>query len=97
MKNGRMQAKDVSEEAVLAFLRAHNKRFCTHWRDPHETDGDACPSIGNAFPGVPEKVLLSKLESMKRRGLVAGGGGRDSRGDWHIPELFYAEGGGDDT
>lgn len=32
----------------------------------------------------PVKVLVAKLNSMARRGLIGGGGTYDMRGDWHV-------------
>lgn len=73
MKAGRMQAKDVPDEPVLAFLAvlpAHadgsERRWAT-WGPGY------AHSVANAMPeGTPEKVQLAKMAALIRRGLVDG-------------------------
>ena len=71
-----LQAKHLDESAILAFVRERHPQWLTHWRD-----------FPNSIPdqGAPEKVLLAKLRSMERRGLIAGCG-CGCRGDWRLPE-----------
>lgn len=81
MKNGRAQAKDVPEAAILALLRSRPGKWHTHWDgdDPTWNLPAALPEL-RAFP---EKVLRAKLSSMARRRLVHGCG-CGCRGDWHV-------------
>jgi hypothetical protein len=72
-----MQAKDVDEWAILQFL-GRQKTSVTHWKLANTT-----PSLQDAVPGVPEKVLLAKMRSLVRRELVEGCG-CGCRGDWKI-------------
>lgn len=68
-----MQAKDVPDEPVLAFLGA----VPPHDDGTPRTGATWFPgfpnSVQNAMPeGTPEKVALAKMASMVRRGLVFG-------------------------
>lgn len=56
MKNGRMQAKDLADADVLAAVRSSS----TLW------------DIPAAFPSAPPKVVLAKLASLVRRGVLDG-------------------------
>lgn len=60
-----MQAKDVPEQPILDFIAAAHPKWC-NW-------GDGERGLMNAVPlGTPPKVLLAKLASMIRRGLIDG-------------------------
>ncbi len=69
-----MQAKDVPEQAILALIPAESPTSIgiSRW------------DIGRAMPDVPEKVLLAKLRSMVKRGLIRGCA-CGCRGDFHLP------------
>lgn len=87
------QAKDVPEDVILRVLRELPDRWHTQWLCHSATcDGAACWSLPCRAPELavfPEKVLRAKLSAMMRRKLVDGCD-CGCRGDWHIPELFYA-------
>jgi len=80
-----MQAKDVDEAVILKFLAGHQGRWATHWDQPTKmiTVRDVVP------PPVPAKVLLAKMRSLYRRGLV-GGCDCGCRGDWEITDVGLA-------
>jgi hypothetical protein len=67
-----MQAKDVSDDAVLASVReARLQRARDHevdvaWAAASRWDVEA------ALPHIPPKVLRAKLRSLVKRGLIEG-------------------------
>ena len=76
-----MKASDLSEPAILAVLARQPGVWHGHWT--------GCAEFGNqvldpTHPDAPEKVLIAKLRSMERRGII-GGCGCGCRGDWHWP------------
>lgn len=77
-----MKASDLSEEAILSVLRARPGVLHTHL-PPY---GDPTPRVYDPTqPTAPEKVLLAKLRSMARRGLIDGCG-CGCRGDWRVAD-----------
>lgn len=66
MKNGRMQAKDISEWSLTEFLLAIYPHSAGWWSECEHNIMDAVPA------GTPAKVVLAKLDSMIRRGLIEG-------------------------
>lgn len=61
MSERRMQAKDIPDEPILRLLETRNGEWTLWW------------DITKAMPeGVPEKVVLAKMASLIRRGLVDG-------------------------
>lgn len=74
-----IQAKHLSEEAILEVLQRNPGRWHTHWQG-HETS--VCDPT---HPDAPEKVLLAKLAAMARRGLIKGCP-CGCRGDWHVEQ-----------
>ena len=84
-----MQAKDVPELPILQFLRdmpewAANRFSKTLGGEPNTN------SILHAMPeGVPEKVVLAKMDSLIRRGLVDGCA-CGCRGDFRLTEKGVA-------
>ena len=65
-----MQAKDLPDAALLDRLTT------TAWI--------ATWDLQAQLPGVPPKVVLAKLRSLRKRHLVQGCG-CGCRGDWHLP------------
>ena len=75
------QAKDVPEDVILEVLRRKPGRWHTH----HDCNWDtSLPRLSPVLAAFPAKVLHAKLASMKRRGIIDGYPGFDSRGDWHV-------------
>ena len=75
------QAKDIDESAILAFLS--NRTSCASQFEISIAGED---SIFNAVPaGTPYKVVLAKMKSMIKRGLVRGCA-CGCRGDYEIIE-----------
>lgn len=104
-----VQAKDISDEAVIGLVRACDEARCNGdetwgWhggrpgyqrppeheaalgKQPKEPTGhwanrfDICKALGNP----PEKVVLAKLRSLIKRGLLAGCA-CGCRGDFELP------------
>ena len=74
-----MKTKDIPEEPILRFLLEHESEWCM-WIIDHER------SVRRAMPpGTPDKLVLSKMRSLIRRGLVDGCG-CGCRGDFVITE-----------
>lgn len=72
----RMQTKDIADDAVLAVIddvRAREGRWTLTY------------DIEAALPDVPHKVIVAKMRSMLRRGLVTGCG-CGCRGDFQRAE-----------
>jgi hypothetical protein len=66
MKNGRLQCKDIPDRPILELLAKNPGQWHFLWMD-HEF------SIWPAFPEeVCEKLMLSKMNTLIRRGLVDG-------------------------
>lgn len=60
-----MQAKDITDDAVLAAIRSEElRRGASRW----DIGMELVLHVGE----VPEKVVLAKLRSMEKRGLVDG-------------------------
>lgn len=59
VSGGILQAKDVSDELVIALVRQLGPSV-TRW------------TLGDALPAVPPKVLLAKLRALVRRGFLDG-------------------------
>jgi hypothetical protein len=74
-----MQAKDVSDNAVLRFLESREGVWC-NWSLGDVND------VSAAMPeGTPSKVRLAKMRQLIRRGLVEGCP-CGCRGDFEITE-----------
>ncbi len=72
MKNGRPQAKDVSDLDVLRVVR---ELMTESYEQKPMIDAylwTLRSDIQARFPGVPEKVVLAKLASLVRRKLIDG-------------------------
>jgi hypothetical protein len=80
-----VQAKDVPEDVILRELRKRPGEWHTHWPTPEGREV-IMPTLGDVpeLKAFPVKVLVAKLNSMARRGLIQGGGRHDQRGDWHV-------------
>ncbi len=82
-----MKASDLSDERILEVLSRRPGKWHTHLGD---YGVESLPYVYD--PGVPDapmKVLLAKLRSMERRGLISGCG-CGCRGDWFVgPELLF--------
>jgi len=67
-----MQAKDIPVEPVLKFLAALPKYRTAGWHDMQPRE-DFMPTVVDAMPaGVPPKVVLAKMRSLIKKGLVDG-------------------------
>lgn len=66
MKNGRLQAKDIGDRALLGAVRdlAAIKPYGPQWAMLRDLE--------NAFASVPQKVLLAKCSALIARGLLQG-------------------------
>lgn len=74
-----MQAKDLKDLDILKFIQSHHPKWCFLFRD-HER------SIFNCVPAqFPFKVVLAKMRSLIKRGLVDGCD-CGCRGDFTITE-----------
>jgi hypothetical protein len=79
-----MQCKDIPDLPILQFIGSHNGSWC-NWYFGDSKDVHA------AFPPrVPDKLLLAKMRSLIRRGLVDGCG-CGCRGDYMLTELGKAQ------
>lgn len=74
-----MQCKDISTERILRFL-AQNPNY---WHNNFFEDEY---DVHRAMPaGIPQKLVVAKMASLIKRGLVDGCG-CGCRGDYHITE-----------
>lgn len=78
MKNGKLQAKDIDDAAVFAAIDAIDARQS---RSTVAT-WDVAEELS-----MPDKVVLAKLRSMHRRGIVDCQCDCGCRGDWCRPEV----------
>lgn len=77
-----MKASDLSDEGILSVLRQRSGVWHTHF----PPTGGVMPRVYDpSLPDAPQKVLLAKLRSMCRRGLIRGCG-CGCRGDWHVDD-----------
>jgi len=77
-----MKASDLSDEGILSVLRQR----CGVWHTHFPSTGGVMPRVYDpSFPDAPQKVLLAKLRSMCRRGLIRGCA-CGCRGDWHVDD-----------
>lgn len=79
-----MQTKDIPDAPVLVFLLKQNGEWTNWFGDKFEN------SVTHAMPGVPPKLVLSKMRSMIKRGLVDGCG-CGCRGDFVLTTKGQAE------
>lgn len=64
-----MKCADLDTQAILRFLKQHKGEWVTWWRD----GGGGMPTIAEIIPGhVPEKLLLAKLDKLRRKKLITG-------------------------
>lgn len=90
-----MQAKDISDKAVLQFLAERQGRWTSLWmghfkgRENEMHMGHPIGVVEDvffAFPeGTPEKVVRAKLKQLHRRGFI-GGCTCGCRGDFEITD-----------
>lgn len=64
-----MQAKDIPEPAVLAFLAELKVPATWYSMNGHPPENSVLRAMP---PGTPEKVALAKMRALIRRGLVDG-------------------------
>jgi hypothetical protein len=79
-----MQAKDIDQTPILEFLADNQGEWC-NW---FEIDGgwDTPLSVKNVLPkNIPDKVILAKMKSLIKRGLVSGCD-CGCRGDYEITD-----------
>lgn len=78
-----VQAKHVPEDEIIRVLSSGGN--WTHWNVECRIGGctQSIPRASSIIAKFPEKVLLAKLTSMKRRGLIDGCN-CGCRGDWTI-------------
>ena len=74
----RIKASDLSDARILEVLNRHPDESHTHWTGEAST---MLRVMDPEYPDAPVKVLMAKLRSMKRRGLIDGCG-CGCRGDW---------------
>jgi hypothetical protein len=78
MKRGQIQCKDIPDEPILHYLAQHGRVMRFHPR--------LGPSVVEAMPeGISERLVLAKMASMIRRGLVDGCA-CGCRGDFEITD-----------
>lgn len=75
------QAKDISDDAILAIV----DRFCADNPKRGHAPWAFTWDIQAALPEFPKKVVLAKLRSLVKRG-VLNGCTCGCRGDFHRPE-----------
>lgn len=62
-----MKTSDIPERPILELLAKHQGEWCT-WGN-----GYSMPTVSSAMPpGLPDKLQLSKMRNLIKRGLVAG-------------------------
>ena len=74
MKNGKLQAKDLEDRAVLAEVRRCQRLPWPHDGSPidDETRWATRWEIAGALGDPPDRVMLAKLGALMRRGLLTG-------------------------
>ena len=78
MKDGKLQAKDISDaDALAALARCRGIHGVPHWSTLRDTQRE--------LPQFPEKVVRAKLASMVRRKVIKGCA-CGCRGDFHLPD-----------
>jgi len=75
-----VQCKDIPDAPILRFLSGQSA--WAGWHDLPRT-GEYCPTVRDAMPEVPDKLVLAKMRTLIRRGLVSGCG-CGCRGDFRI-------------
>lgn len=78
MKQGRLQAKDLSTDAILRYLADRQGTWTMRW-----------DLAADLFPDIPEKVVLAKIRSIMAAGL-SGGCSCGCRGDLEITDKGLA-------
>lgn len=77
MKNGKLQAKDISDAEMMdALARTRGMNGVPEWSARSDVEG--------ALPSFPPKVVLAKLASLVRRGVIDGCT-CGCRGDFELP------------
>lgn len=85
MKRGKLQCKDIPDQPILEILYEIGKtgRWGTWFRGNYDN------SVAPAFPQeVPEKLIIAKMSTLIRRGLVDGCP-CGCRGDYVMKESGY--------
>lgn len=88
-----MQAKDISDKAVLEYLFKFQGEWTGLWYghfnhgpNPHTPNEPPVSDVYYAMPiNTPEKVALAKMKSLHKRGFV-GGCTCGCRGDFEITD-----------
>ncbi len=79
-----IQCKDISDHLILEFL-AKNPRQQHNWFPIDESISLSKFSVRHVIPNIPDKLLVAKMASMIKKGLVDGCG-CGCRGDYVITE-----------
>lgn len=86
MKRGNLQARDIPDAPILAFLadlppyeNGQRRTWATWYRESNAAVQHAMPA------GTPDKLALAKMRSMIRRGLIQGCP-CGCRGDFRLPD-----------
>jgi hypothetical protein len=80
-----MQCKDIPEIPILEFLYLRQGEWCNWFSKKFDN------SVRHAFPDtVPDKIILRKMQSLQKRGLV-GGCSCGCRGDYEITDKGLAK------
>jgi len=70
-----MSAKDIPCRPILEFLAKQDADVMCGWHDLYPRDA-YCPTVRDAIPTYqglfPDKVVLAKMRSLIKRGLVSG-------------------------
>lgn len=62
-----MQCKHIEDRPIIEFLIGLNGRWATWFGDEYDN------SVTHAMPkGIPDKLILAKMNTLIRRGLVRG-------------------------
>lgn len=85
MKNGRMQAKDIPDDAFLDAVRATPPI----WRDRWSVQKTLETTLGYA---LPENLFLAKARALGAKQKLEGCTRCTCRGDYHFPEECRAAG-----
>lgn len=76
----RPQAKDIPDAAIIAAVQDVQRTRRLLWASRWD--------VAERFPDMPPKVVSAKLNSMARRGVLAGcESHHDCRGDFEVKEM----------
>src|SRR5687768_9713927 len=85
-----MKTSDLSDEPVLRYLAKYQGEWTCLWFRHFAKSQSDTTDVAYAFPeGTPDKLMLSKMRRLHKRGLV-GGCPCGCRGDFEITDKGLA-------